>query len=343
MENYWIWGYTKGIAFERKGERYMSKFYIRPIVLLLVLFLWMPKGHSEIIERVVAVVNNDVVTQSELDDLIRPVFEQYRTVYQGQEFAEKMTEARRKLLNQLIEDKLVYQEAQEKGVVVSEGEIDGRIIDFKKRFKNPQDFQRILSAQGMSLKKLREKYRQQIAVRKLNYFEVRNKVLVSPKEVREYYEENEGFFVRDEQVRISGITIRKAKEFRDKVDEDAKFKAEQILSNIQNGADFGKVAEAQSEDYQASNGGDMGFVGRGELAPTIDEVIFALKPQQLSQVIETEVGYHIFRVEERSEKEKKTLEDVRKDIRGILYRKKAGERFDEWLKELKAKAYISIR
>ena len=108
-------------------------------------------------------------------------------------------------------------------------------------------------------------------------------------------------------------------------------------------ADFSKLAQAHSEDHNANSGGDSGYVSRGELAKSIDEIVFALNQNELSPVIETEIGYHIFKVEEKQGENKKKLDDVRKEINEIIYREKAKKRFEEWIKELKEKAYISIR
>ncbi|MBI4971056.1 MAG: peptidylprolyl isomerase [Candidatus Omnitrophica bacterium] len=313
-------------------------------IFLMLAFGLMPAVvHSEIIDRVAAVVNDDVITQSEIDLMIRPFFEQMKSSYQGQELMEKLTEMRRTLLNQLIEDKLAYQESIRKKIEVSESDIDEKILDFKRRFKAEDEFNKIMTAQGMTMTKLRDRYRQQIAIRRLQNLEVRARVLVSPKEIEDYFAVHEKQFNQPERVKLRSITIRKAPEKQTKIDEDAKAKADQILADIKKGADFAKIAEAHSEDHNAASGGDLGLVGRGEMARVIDEVVFALKPGDLSPVIETDIGYHIFKVEERQEGKKRTLDECRAEIQEILFREKAKKRFDEWMKELKAKAYISIR
>lgn len=313
------------------------------LITLMTILIAAPVSRAEIVERVVAVVNDEVITQSELDFFLRPFYEQFQNTYKGEELLFKLTEARRNLLNQLIEDKLVYQEAKRKEIQVNEQEIDEEVNNFKKRFKSEGDFTRLTTAQGMTLTKLRERYRQQIASRRIHFIEVRSRVLVSPKEIEDYYQENISQFNQAETVKLRSLTIRKAPDKTGKQDDDAKAKADQILADLKKGADFGKVAEAHSEDHHAANGGDLGYVGRGDLARTIDEVVFALKPGDLSPVIETEIGYHIFKVEDRKEGKKRTLDESRKEIQEILFRKNTQKRFQEWMKELKSKAYISIR
>ena len=302
-----------------------------------------PVSYAEVIDRVAAVVNDDVITQSEVDMMIRPFFEQMKSAYRGQELAEKLNEMRRTLLNQLIEDRLVYQEAVKMKIEILDGDVDEKIQEFKKRFKTDEEFNKILIAQGMSMTKLREKYRQQIAIRRLQMAQVRSKVLVSPKEIEDFYIAHEEEFNMPEKIKLRSITIRKASDKQGKPDEDARAKAEQILADVKKGADFVKIAEAHSEDHNAASGGDLGFVGRGEMAKNIDEVVFALNPNNISPLIESDIGYHIFKVEERQAGKKSTIEDARQFIREVIFREKSKKRFDEWMKELKSKAYISIR
>ncbi len=311
--------------------------------LILFLIAIQSVSYAEILDRVVAVVNDDVITQSEVDVLLRPWYEQFKNRYQGDELAVKLNEVRRNLLNQLIEDKLVYQEAVKRNIEISESEIDERVQEFKSRFKTEEDFVKIMNAQGMTMTKLRERYRQQMAIRRLHLIEIKSKVFVSPLEIEDYYSKHSEEFNKPERVKLKSITIRKSSENQGKIDDDARTKAEQILTDLKKGANFTKIAEAHSEDYNASSGGDLGFVGRGELAKNIDEIVFALNPGDLSPVIESDIGYHIFKVEEREDGKKLELEEVRDQLKEYLIRIKSKERFEEWMKQLKEKAYISIR
>ncbi|HNV87232.1 MAG TPA: peptidylprolyl isomerase, partial [Candidatus Omnitrophota bacterium] len=282
--------------------------------------------------------------QSELDQLLAPVYGQYKKVYTGREFSLKMEEARQGLLNQLIEDKLVYQEAKRLGVEVSEEEINEKMDAFQARFKK-EDFDRLLQEQGLTLSKLRNRYREQIAIRKLHQHQVRSKVIVTPVEIEDYYKQHLDEFTEDEKIRVSTITIRKNEEALDAKGEDlkAKEKAEEVRGKILAGGNFEELARTYSQDTKAEAGGDLGFIGRGELIPSIDEVIFNLKIGDVSPVLTTEMGYHIFKVTERRERREKSLEEVRDMIEDFLIRKETRKRFNEWMQDLKKNAYISIR
>ena len=299
---------------------------------------------AEVLDKVVAIVNDEVITQSELDQLLAPVYEQFRNTYAGSEFSLKMEEARQGLLNQLIEDKLVYQESKRLGVEVSEEEINERVDAFKARFKK-EDFERLLQEQGLTLSKLRNRYREQIAIRKLHQHQIRSKVIVTPVEIEEYYKTHLEEFTEGEKIRVSTVTIRKNEETLDENGEDvkAKAKAEEVRGKILAGENFEELAKTYSQDTKAETGGDLGFISKGELIPAIDEVIFSLKIGDVSPVLTTEMGYHVFKVVERQEKREKSLEEVRDMIEDFLIRKESRKRFKEWMQELKTNAYISIR
>jgi len=313
------------------------------ILLVLALALSARVSYGEIIDRVAAVVNDDVITQSEVDIMIRPFFEQLKNSYRGQELADKLNEMRRSLLNQLIEDRLVYQESVKMKIEILDNDVDEKVQEFKKRFKTNEEFNKIMIAQGMTMTKLREKYRQQLAIRRLQMAQVRSRVLVSPKEIEDFYVAHEEEFNMPEKIKLRSITIRKTPDKQGKPDEDAKSKSAQILADVKKGADFAKIAEAHSEDHNAASGGDLGFVGRGEMAKNIDEIVFALNLNDVSPLIESDIGYHIFKVEERQAGKKSSLEEARQFIHDVIFREKSQKRFGEWMKELKSKAYISIR
>ncbi len=299
----------------------------------------------QLLDQVVAVVNDEPITQSELDMLMRPMYEQYRKDYQGEKLMRVMTEVHNKLLNQLIEDRLVFQEAKSQGIEIDEAAIDEQIEEFKKRFKNENEMEDAMRKEGLTLSDMRERLRRQAMIRRLHDTEIRTKVVVSPMEVEDYYEKNPREFSSQGQLRVRSITIKKSGDAQVKglTDEAAKSKIEDLRQKILGGEDFGRLAKQYSEDISAKQGGFSDWIERGAMIPAIDEVIFKLKAGEVSGVIETEMGYHLFRVEEIKEPYKKNLEEVRDQIYAKLFSIKAQERFREWTQELKRNAYISIR
>ncbi|MDD5217203.1 MAG: peptidylprolyl isomerase [Candidatus Omnitrophica bacterium] len=300
---------------------------------------------AQLLDRVVAVVNDDAITQSELDVLMRPIYEQLRQEFQGEELFRRMVEVRRKLLNQIIEDRLVYQAAKAENIEADEAEINEMMTEFRNRFKSDEEMDGALKEQGLNRESIRDRLRRQSIVRTLHDREVRSKVVVSPVEVEEYYKTHPEDFTEKEQIRIRSITIKKSDEARAKglKDEKAWEQIQALRKRILKGEDFGELAARYSEDVHASEGGIGGWVDRGEMIPAIDEAIFKLKNGEVSEVIETAMGYHIFKVEETKEGHHLTLEESREKIFGYLFHQKSQARFNEWMKELKKDAYISVR
>ena len=319
-------------------------------------FLWLTAGfllwaaapvwaQKQLVDRVIAVINDEAITQSELDIFLRPFYEDLKKQYGEQELVAKLNEIRLKLLNQMIEDRLVSQEAKNRGITVDETEIDEMVREVKTRFPTEQEFEKTLLAEGQTLAELREHYRRQLSVRKLHDMEIRAQVVVSPREIEEYYNLHSFEFTDEEKMKIRSITLRKTQEAVEKgiTDEEARKKIESVEKRIRAGEAFETLARQYSEDDHAKEGGLVGWIKRGEMLASIDESLFELKEGSISPVLETDTGYHLFKIEEKKVPKIPTLDEVREKIHSVIYRQKAEKRFKEWMDQLKARAYISIR
>jgi len=321
----------------------MKKTYILILLAALTLSFAVPYVYAETVDRIVAVVNDEPITQSELDSLLVPIYEQYRQAYSGEEFMRKMAEARTNLLNQLIEDRLVAQEAERLGVVVTNEEIEAQINEVKTKFGSDAEFNDFLDEQKVSLAKLRKRYKEQIAIRKLHQYEIHQKIVVSPKEIEDYYNEHLSEFTDKEKLKVKTIMLRKKEKDEDGTDPLVRESIDKITEELKTGADFAGLAKQHSEETHAEEGGELGFIESGELIASFDEVLFSLPVGSLSPVLETEIGYHLFLIEAKQEKKVKPLAEIKDEIENILFRTKSKVRFEEWMTDLKDNAYISIK
>ncbi|MBI4388414.1 MAG: peptidylprolyl isomerase [Candidatus Omnitrophica bacterium] len=314
-------------------------------VSLLVYAATLQAADHQLVDRVVAVVNQEAITQSELDELFYSVREQLSEAYQGSELKEKLLDARKKLLSQLIEDRLVLQEARKRGVEVSDQEVEGRLEDFKKQLPPGQSFDDMLEHQGLDGKAVKQRIHDQLMMQKLQYVEIQRKIVVSPVEIEKFYKDNTARFVAKEKLKVWTIVIPKSEDAVRKgmMDETAKKKAETILEELKKGADFSELAKRESHDSHAQEGGLIGFVARGDMIKEIEDVLFSLPENGRSEIVETEGAYHIFKIAERAPEKGLSLDEVRSQIHDILYRDKANARFEAWMEELKKSAFISIR
>lgn len=315
------------------------------ILVFLILGSLSASAQKQLVDRVAAVINDEAITQSELEMYLRPIYEGLRQQFEGEDLMQRLNETRLKLLNQMIEDRLVFQKAKAMDLKANESEIEEEVDRLKKRYPSEEALEKEMASQGYSLSGLRENIRRQILVRKLQDIEVRSRVVVSPREIEEYYKSHISEFEQELRMKLLSITTRKSKEAEEKglVDEVAKKKIQSIETRIRNGEDFASLARQFSEDSHAGEGGQVGWVRKGEFLSSIEKALHDLNQGAISPVLETAAGYHLFRIEEKDPGKVSPLNEVREKIRTILFREKAEKRFKEWMEELKAQAYISVR
>jgi len=318
----------------------MKKFAV--LILLYAVLLFPACLKAEIVDGIVAVVNNEVVTQVELNAILLPIYTQYKSTYSDEELLKKIDEAKKNILYQLIEDKLILQEAHKIGMPATDEEVAERLEQIKSQFSSSQEFKSALASQGLTVVDLKEKYREQIMIKKMVNREVRSRVSVTPIEIALFYEKNKDDFNLPAQVKVMTIMIRKS-EADPESNTDSLKKIKMIELKIAEGEDFAKLAREYSQDPSAVDGGDMGYINKGQMMKKIDEVIFSLQPGEISETIETPVGYHVFKIVEVKEAGAESFDEARMQIENYLFQEKAKERFDEWMTNLKENAYISVK
>ena len=318
------------------------------ILVLLVLPLFVPLARAaeqELLDRVVAVVNDEVITQAELDTFLRPIYEQYSKEYSGAELMKAINDVRQKILSQMIEDKLVYQEAVQMGIEVKDEDVDKEFQTFKSKMEKPEDLDEMLEREGLTMKALRERLKKQAMIRQLQDREIRSKVIISPVQVEDFYKNNPDKFRVKARVRARSLTIKKSEEARSKglTDEKARQRIELLEQKIRLYHNFDQIVKDFSEDSLAKQEGLGDWIERGAMIESVDEVIFKTPVGQLTGIVETPIGYHIFRIEAKEPEKVRTFEEVKDQVSGYLFQEKSNARFHDWVEEVKKAAYISIK
>ncbi len=306
------------------------------------LFLIFDLSFARIVDKVVAVVNDEVITQSEVDRLLYPIYLQYKNIYKTEEeLYERLDDSRLEILNQLINDRLILCEAKKLEIEVGAKEIDDEIEEVKKGLhQKGMELEDLLRQQNLTPGDLRQRYKEQIMIQKVIDSEIRAKVDVQPSEVSNYYSAHVDEFTEPEQVAVYSILIRlKSK----RTPLESRQLADDIHEMLLGGSDFKEFATNYSEGPYRKEGGDLGYVKRGTLLKEIENVIFFLKTGEISDVIETPIGYHIFKVYDRIDEKVLPFEEARQKVLQTLYQKKAEKRFKLWVEKLKSNAYISIK
>lgn len=298
---------------------------------------------SEIKEQIVAVVNDEIITYSELEKILAPVFEQYEQIYSGAELFMMLQQARRDVLAHLVEERLILQEAERQKIREQLGddfakEVEQSIAAVKAKFPSAEEFEKGLARQGFTMDSYRAQEERRALVRAMLIKEVSTRCSVSPAEIKAYYEAHPEEFTEGEKIHVSQIWIKETPEKPGEAERMAK----EILSRLEAGEPFAELAKKYSNCPYARKGGDWGFIGRGHWNKELEDAAFALQPGAHSGIVKSALGYHLIALHERRSASVKSLADVYRAIEDTLFREKVGVKRDEWIARLKKKAYISM-
>lgn len=298
------------------------------------------KAPCVVIDKIIAVVNGEVITQREVAQYLYPLYEEYQKEYTGKSLEEKMLDAEDMILNQLIQDKLVLSEAKKLGIKAEVSEVDARIKGLiKERFGSEERFREMLAIQNISLSEMKETMHNEVIKSKVVREKVGWKVVITPSEVRQYYDQHITEFVEPEKMEVFNILVRK----KEGHEEEARTQIKKIKTFLDSGKDFEEIAKKYSEGPNAQNGGNLGLVKKGEMMKEIDDVISTLTPGSISDVVETPIGYHIFKVTQIVPARSKDFDSAKAEIQDAIYQKKINKNLEKWLKELRENAYISVK
>jgi peptidyl-prolyl cis-trans isomerase SurA len=313
--------------------------------LLAVSFLLLPNPtRGEIVERIVAVVNSDVITLSELEEAGKQLFEQVKQSSLPEELEEKLRKARGAVLDQLIEDKLLEQEIKNRKVEVTERDIDAAIEQIKQQNQvNEDELKAILAKDGITLSAYRRRLHDEIGKMRLISREIKSKIVIEEEELRKNYQDHLARFTDPAEVKVQQIFFAIPQFATGEQVADIRKEASAILERARHGEDFAELARKYSQGPEAREGGVLGFFKHNELRPELEEVVFKLQTGEVSGLIKSPEGLHILRVLERKGGEPKPFVEVQSRLRDEMMQAESERQFREWMKALKAKAYIEIR
>lgn len=294
-------------------------------------------GAAEVADRIVAIVNEEAITQSELDRSVQPLMMEAGEEITDEEFLQLLAEAEQEALERLVTERLIVQEAKRQQIRVNEAEVEKEIQELRAQYGSESGFLNALQQQGLTLERLRERIRERMIVRHLIQREVREKTVVSPKEVMEYYVQHPDQFVAPEQRQVQHLLIRVTDK---RPASEALTIAHKVLQELHHGTPFEELAK-QYSDVNAQTGGELGAVERGQLMKELDEAIFQLEPGKHSGVIQSAVGCHVVKVGQIIPKRERKVEEVWGRIELRLAELRFQQRFREWLEKLKGRAYIA--
>jgi len=295
-------------------------------------------AEPEVIDGIAAVVNDDVITFSQVRVLSAPKEKLLRSQYQGQELLAKIKEARAAALKDLIDRQLIIQAFKKESYQIPDFFLNQRvrqIID--ESFGGDRNtFIKTLQAQNYTLGEFKKLETDKMIVQAMRSKNVKLNTLISPNRIQDYYLKHRDEFTSKEQIRLRMIMIpaRTAEQTSQKA------MAEEILSKLVNGAEFERMAQIYSEDSTRNLGGDWGWVDRGTLAPQLEKIAFNLPAGRISNIIELSGNYYILKVEDKHGGVTRSFAEVREEIEKKLLQEQAQAAQERWLASLRQKAFI---
>jgi parvulin-like peptidyl-prolyl isomerase len=303
-----------------------------------------PALAGTVVDRVVAVVNDEVILLSEVDQMAAPTYREAADL-STLEGRRKFDAHRRKVLDSLIEKQLIAQKAKEMKIQVTLDEVRRAVEEVKKNNGlDDAQFREALRQQGFSIDSYQKQLRQQLLELKVINQEVRSRVSVADEEVRAHYAQSVRQAAGDEsQVHLRQIFLALPKG-ADQATVEARSKvALALVEQARAGADFAGLARKQGEDPLSRAGGDLGWIARGDLPDQLREVVASMEVGDVRGPVRSDRGLHVIQLVEKKEGGAKSYEEMKEQLRQQLYQQQVEKGISNWTKELRRKAHVDVR
>jgi peptidyl-prolyl cis-trans isomerase SurA len=300
-----------------------------------------------VVEEIIARVNNEIITRTEYQKSLAQTEEETRQDCQGKCTPEQLQnelEARKKTaLRDLIDQSLLAQRGKDLGISV-QTEVVKQLdqIRIQNKLASLDELEKAVSSQGLNWEDFKNNIQNRILTQKVVSQEVGSHISIGESDARKFYEDHQSEFVRPEQVALREIIVNTEGK-KDTELPDLRKKADTALKRVKDGEDFGEIAKRLSDGTTKEQGGYIGTFKRGELAKQLEEVVFKMKRNELTDVIETKQGYLIFQVLEHYDEGQQSFEKVKNEIMDKLYNEKLEPAVREYLKTLREQSYVVIK
>jgi peptidyl-prolyl cis-trans isomerase SurA len=297
-----------------------------------------------VVDRIVAVVNDEIITLFDLNETLKPYEENIQSLgYSPEKARETLFKLRADLLNKLVDQKLADQQIKKNNLTISKQEIDATIERIKEsRSYTDEDLRAGLAEQGLTIEEYRENLKKQLLRGKLVNREVKSKIVITSAEIEKYYNEHIEKYTGETKYHIWNIFFSFSRITDESQKQIAFGKMETVLSQLKNGRSFESIAAEAPDSPQSPEGTDLGLYRLDELSPQLQNVVKNMKAGEYSSILETDRGYQIIYVQKVLVADSKTLSDVKTEIEDILYNEAIDNRYNTWLSELRERSHIKI-
>jgi peptidyl-prolyl cis-trans isomerase SurA len=299
---------------------------------------------SEVIDRIVAVVNEDIILLSELRERMAPYVQRIRQQgFDLEKERQMIFKVREETLNRLVDEKLTDQEIKRNDIQVDETTIDNTIERIKTTNSfTDEDLRRFLEQDQMTMEQYREKIREQVLRSRLVNYQVRSKIVITDAEIRAYYDSHPEIYGGEVRYHLRNILMPVPEFSTDAEKAAVQEKMNQLSERIQAGEAFADLARQYSQGPAAADGGDIGEFGEKALSPQIRAALDGLDPGGTTEVLDTDQGFQLFYLEAINRTEGKPLASVKDEIHQKLFTEVVDKEFLSWLENLRSGSHIKI-
>lgn len=301
-------------------------------------------AQARVVEKIAAVVGSSVILASEVEERAALLMSELARLKDPAERSARAATLRRDILDRMIDDELILQQATELKLSVSSEQVDSSIEEIKRQNNlNDEQLRKALSEQGMSMTQYRADLRKQLLRYRVLNIAVGSKLNITDEDVKAYYERNLRSGA-DVQVRASHIFVAIPEGADAATVAEKQTTAQKLLDRAKGGEDFAQLAKDTSDDTATrKEGGDLGYFGKDMLPKAIEELVFSMKPGELRGPVRAERGFHIIKLIDRKTKQAKPLADVQEDIRMQLRQKEMEKQTKSYVADLRRKILVDVR
>ena len=301
-------------------------------------------AEAAVVDRIVAVVNEDIITLYDIESLMRPMINNIKAQGMSPE-RERQVEAnlRSELLDNMINVKLTEQEVKRYKITVTEEEIENQLRQIKQRRSlTDENLRALLAQEGVTLEEYRKELKLQIQRTKLVNREVKSKVVITQAEIKDYYDKNRSKYGGGIQYYLWNLFVKLPPNPAPMERQTAQALLGEALAELKQGRSFEELARLNAEGTKGIQGSELGLFRVDELTPQLREVVRELKPGQVSPIVESDFGYQVVYVQRIQETAAKPLDQVESEIQEILFRETVDSRFNSWLADLRKRSHVKL-
>lgn len=299
---------------------------------------------SEIVDRIVAVVNNEIITLYDLNRAFAPYVNNIKALnYTPEKERQTLFKVRQDILEQLINSMLADQQVKRDKITVTQKEINATIERFKEsRQLTDEQLRQGLESQGLTMEEYRKEIEEQILRSKLVNREVKAKIVITKEDIKEYYESHREKYAEEKKYYLWNVYIKVASDSSSIEKSNARSQIEAAALKLKQGQSFVSLVDELNKSSFAVRGSDLGFYRLEELSEQLRQVVKDMAAGEFSAVLHTNFGYQIIYVQKIEQSQAKPLEAVESEIEELLYKEFVDNKYLEWLDQLRTRSHIRI-